>query len=241
MQRSVIILVLFVIAVASVFTTAQVSPPGGTVTVSGTVSSNVAQVGGNAVNTGTGAAGSGTVRVVTATDSTIGTVTAVTAITNALPVGANVIGKVSIDQATPGTTNLVYIKDSSGNNITAVTDPCDGAAKTAFPISVSSATTTQLVAASASNKVYVCHIDLVVASANNIALVEDNDASCASPTAGMAGGTTAATGWNITGNGISFGNGSASVFQTAAVNRYVCIITSGTAQTSGNIMYVLAP
>lgn len=39
----------------------------------------------------------------------ITTVGAVTAITNALPVGANVIGKVSIDQATPGTTNLVAL------------------------------------------------------------------------------------------------------------------------------------
>ena len=37
------------------------------------------------------------------------TVSAVTAITNALPVGANVIGKVSIDQTTPGTTNLVAL------------------------------------------------------------------------------------------------------------------------------------
>ncbi len=140
-----------------------------------------------------------------------------------------------------GTKVPVSIFDSNGATISAVTDPCDGAAKTAVPFSVSSATTTQLVAASASNKVYVCHIDIVVASANNIALVEDGDASCASPTAGMAGGTTAATGWNLTGNGISVGNGVGSVFQTAAVNRYVCIITSGTAQTSGNIMYVLAP
>lgn len=38
-----------------------------------------------------------------------GTITAVTAITNALPVGANVIGKVGIDQTTPGTTNKVTI------------------------------------------------------------------------------------------------------------------------------------
>lgn len=38
-----------------------------------------------------------------------GTITAVTAITNALPVGSNVIGKTSIDQTTPGTTNLVAL------------------------------------------------------------------------------------------------------------------------------------
>lgn len=48
-----------------------------------------------------------------------GTVTAVTAITNALPVGSNVIGKVSIDQTTPGTTNKVDIADSLNNPVSA--------------------------------------------------------------------------------------------------------------------------
>lgn len=51
------------------------------------------------------------------TDSgTITTVSAVTAITNALPVGSNVIGKVSIDQTTPGTTNLVALAANQSIN-----------------------------------------------------------------------------------------------------------------------------
>lgn len=60
---------------------------GGSLTVDGTVSItanssvNVNQIGGNAVNTGTGAAGTGTQRVVTATDSTIGTVTTLSTLT----------------------------------------------------------------------------------------------------------------------------------------------------------------
>ena len=71
---------------------------------------NTAQIAGVATNVGVGAAGAtGTQRVVTATDSTIGTVTAVTAITNALPAGTNLMGKVGIDQTTPGTTNRVDI------------------------------------------------------------------------------------------------------------------------------------
>lgn len=49
----------------------------------------------------------GTVNIAAA--QTLATVTAVTAITNALPVGTNVIGKVSIDQTTPGTTNNVAV------------------------------------------------------------------------------------------------------------------------------------
>lgn len=38
-----------------------------------------------------------------------GTITAVTAITNALPAGTNLLGKISIDQTTPGTTNKVSL------------------------------------------------------------------------------------------------------------------------------------
>lgn len=61
-------------------------------------------------------------RVTLANDSTgiIATVGAVTAITNALPVGANVIGKVSIDQTTPGTTNLVALAANQSVNNTQV-------------------------------------------------------------------------------------------------------------------------
>jgi len=136
----------------------------------------------------------------------------------------------------------VAIFASDGSSISAVTDPCDGVAKTPKPFSISSATTTVLVSASASNKVYICSMNIVVAGANNVALVEDATGSCASPDAGMAGGTTAATGWNFAANGgLTFGNGAAPVFQTASTNVNVCLITSGTAQTSGSIQYVVGP
>lgn len=49
-----------------------------TITPSGTQDINLSQVNGNAVNVGTGAAGTGTQRVTTSTDSTIGTVTSIT-------------------------------------------------------------------------------------------------------------------------------------------------------------------
>lgn len=69
-------------------------------TISGTVSENLAQVNGQTVNVGPGAAGTGTQRVTTSTDSTIATVGAVTAITNALPAGSNVIGQVTANAGT---------------------------------------------------------------------------------------------------------------------------------------------
>ncbi len=49
-----------------------------------------------------------TVDTVTAV-TTVSTVTAVTAITNALPSGTNILGRVGIDQTTPGTTNGVQV------------------------------------------------------------------------------------------------------------------------------------
>ena len=51
--------------------------------------------------------------------TTVSTVSAVTAITNALPAGTNLLGKVGIDQTTPGTTNKVAISDSLGNTVSA--------------------------------------------------------------------------------------------------------------------------
>jgi hypothetical protein len=58
----------------------------------------------------------------------------------------------------------------------------------------------------------------------------------------MAGGTTAATGWNFAANGgIALGNGEATVTKTASTNVNVCLITSGTAQTSGAVVLALAP
>jgi hypothetical protein len=46
-----------------------------------------------------------------------GTLTAVTSITNALPAGTNLLGKVGIDQTTPGTTNAVSIAQLGANTI----------------------------------------------------------------------------------------------------------------------------
>lgn len=82
-------------------------------TGSGNQNVNVSQVNGAAVNVGAGAASTGTQRVVTATDSTIAT------ITNALPAGTNLLGKVGIDQTTPGTTNAVV---ATGNVASGVSD-----------------------------------------------------------------------------------------------------------------------
>lgn len=122
-------------------------------------------------------------------------------------------------------------------------DPCAGVAKVPVPINISTATTTQLIAASSGNYAYICSINIgPTGGAQNIALIEDDTAACASPTAGMAGGMTAASGWNLAaGGGLTLGNGLGTVARTAATNRYVCLISSASQQTSGVLMYALAP
>lgn len=79
----------------------------GTFTPSGTQNVNITQFGGNAVVTGTGASGAGIPRVTVSNDSTVG-----------LIAGSQIIGKVGIDQTTPGTTNLVYAKSCSDGSTT---------------------------------------------------------------------------------------------------------------------------
>jgi hypothetical protein len=122
-------------------------------------------------------------------------------------------------------------------------EPCSGT-KLNAPFSTSSGTTTQLVAASMGNKVYICSVNIgpIGSTANNVAFVEDDTAACASPTAGLIGGTTTGAGWQILANsGLALGGANASIAITATTNRYVCIITSSSSVTPGNITYVLAP
>ena len=86
------------------------TPAGGLMTIQGAASMtavkvdgsgvtgpvNVTQFGSNAVVTGTGASGVGIPRVTVSNDSTVG-----------LVAGSAIVGKVGIDQTTPGTTNAV--------------------------------------------------------------------------------------------------------------------------------------
>jgi hypothetical protein len=73
---------------------------------SGTQDVNIKQVNGHTVLEGAGATGNGSQRVTIAQDST--TVGGA----SSLPAGTNIIGKVGIDQTTPGTTNGVVVTSS---------------------------------------------------------------------------------------------------------------------------------
>jgi hypothetical protein len=74
-----------------------------TALATGELNSNLARVGGNATATGNGVATTGSQRVTIASDNTAFSVNAT------LQAGAALVGKVGIDQTTPGTTNKVSI------------------------------------------------------------------------------------------------------------------------------------
>ena len=130
------------------------------------------------------------------------------------------------------------IKITDGTNFLAV-DPC--AAQPKSYASINQTADTQLVAGTASKKVYVCSIHVVAAAATNIAVVEGTGTVCGTGTAGVSGfgGATAATGWNFAANGgIALGSGESSVGAEGTSGDNLCIFNSGSGQVSGGISYV---
>jgi hypothetical protein len=105
------------------------------------------------------------------------------------------------------------------------------------PISITA--NTNIITGVSAKKTYICGINLIVGAADNVALVEGTTgATCGSGTAGLAGGTTAATGWNFAANGgLTLGNGSGMVAKTATANNDVCLFVSSGAQVSGTVVW----
>ena len=151
-------------------------------------------------------------------------------------------------QPISGTVTIGTFPDNEPINIaqlggTAIyVDPCQQEARTVYVVDIVTATTTEIANQVASEFFYVCSISIFSAGINNVALVEDDSDTCATPTAGLNGGVTAAEGYNFIANqGIVVGTGQAWVMKTGTANRYFCIITSAAVQLSGTITYVSAP
>lgn len=116
-------------------------------------------------------------------------------------------------------------------------DPCSMTAKQFAGISQTSSL--QIIGGSIGKQIYICSLDLVTATAQNIALVEGTGSTCGTSTTGIAGGSTAATGWNFAANsGLVKGDGLGSVFKTGVVADSVCLLLSGSGQVSGSVQYV---
>lgn len=149
------------------------------------------------------------------------------------------------DAATSATGSAVpakasYTGGSDGTNLVGYfVDPCQRGAKSYAVINMSTATTTRIIAPVAAKKNYICSVVIVAGAADNVAIVEGTGGTCGTATAGMAGGTTAASGFNLAANGgLTLGNGYSSVLASAGSNVDTCLVTSAAAQLSGTITYV---
>lgn len=121
-------------------------------------------------------------------------------------------------------------------------DPCRTVANTYTPISITTATTTRIVAPTSAKKTYICNIILTSAAADNVGIVEGTGGTCGTGTAGVIGGTTAANGPNFAANGgLVFGGGGYFVAATAGTNVDLCLITSAATPLAGGIKWVQAP
>lgn len=215
------------------------------ITVQG-IASGVAQP----VSYGTTGSGTSTnaIRVELPTNGTgvIGTVAAVTAITNALPAGTNAIGKLSansgvnIGDVNPATAanwgtgatgaaapaNAQYAGAVSSGNLTGIIQ-ADASAK----IDVSTATTTQLVALSSSKKIYVTSWDVVAAGTGTIKLVYGTGSSCGTGTTDLTGAYSL-----VAQSGLAKGNGLGPVIIVPASNA-LCVTTSAAVGMQGSVSY----
>ena len=176
-----------------------------------------------------------------ATDQTFGTSTYTEATTTGPLVGSvrndtlDALANIT-NEVIPLTTNEV------GALWTAKRDPCSWKAKSYYVVNLTAAATVEIANAVAGEFWYICSVNLVAGGANAVLIAHDDTDGCGSLTAGMNGGTTAATGWGFAANGgIALGNGDSAVMKSATANHYLCIAPSTTAQLSGTIAYVSAP
>lgn len=104
---------------------------------------------------------------------------------------------------------------------------------------ISNTADAQVVTGSSGLRIYICHVNLVVASATNLAVVEGTGTTCATGVgAVLGGGSTAATGWNLGANGtLVVGNGHHVIGLTATAANNLCLLRSGTGQVSGSIIW----
>lgn len=120
-------------------------------------------------------------------------------------------------------------------------DPCQVNTKVHANINGTAGAT--LVTGTASKKIYLCSINIVTATAQNINLVSGTGTVCATSTAatlGLTGGTTAGTGWNFAANGgLTLGSGGFSIGQTNVNADNLCMLISGSGQVTGGFSYVV--
>lgn len=144
-----------------------------------------------------------------------------------------VSGTVTTTPPANASANIAQIAGS-----TVVADPCQVNARLTANISITASG--QIITGTAAKQTYICFLQFAAsATADNVALVEGTGTTCATSIAGMAGGTTAATGWNLLANGsVTAGTIQNWAFKSATLADNVCLLASSGAQISGTVQYV---
>jgi hypothetical protein len=158
--------------------------------------------------------------------------------------------------------NGLLLGFSSGGNLTApsssaplptrpgdgtrqvVIDACEANAQSYATGVITTATTTRIIAPSASNKTYLCAFFMKASAADNVAVVEGTGGTCGTGTAALLGGTTTANGFvfGTAGDGVLLqAGGKVAIVQTAGTNVDTCLITSTTGPLIWSAKYVQAP
>ncbi len=159
------------------------------------------------------------------------------------PIGCRTLAAAPSPVDTTAQTNMPRC-DTLGNTMVAPSnlDPCNRFPQSFTPINLNTVISTNIVAASAGNKTYICQLFLITNAANPTAIVEGTGDTCGSGTVGVIGGPATPTGLPFGANsGVSLGNGMSTIAQTAGTNVNLCIIPGVATQLSGGIRYVRAP
>ncbi len=233
----------------------KVDGTGGTFPVSGNLganqSVNVNQLAGTTTDTNSGNKSAGTLRVVIATDqpqltnkllvtpdaNSAVNVAQVNGVTVSTGVGAAGTGTARVVDVASGSTGSAvptqasYLGANGSGNLTGIV-ACDNWT------AINQTTGTQIITGTSAKKTYICSINLVSATAQNVALVGGTGSVCATSTHAIAGGTTAATGWNLAANGgLAQGSGLGVIMQAGTAADNLCILQSGSGQISGTIAW----
>jgi hypothetical protein len=143
---------------------------------------------------------------------------------------------VSQNNSSNSKTNPILTQAADGTNSVTL-DPC--AVNAGTPVNINLTASGQLITGTSGKQTYICALDVQDETAVSVALVEGTGTTCGTSTAGMGGGSTAATGWNFAANsGMVVGTGANWVRKTVTTGDNVCLLLSGTSQISGGLRYV---
>ena len=183
---------------------------------------NIAQMNGVATTMGNGVSGTGVQRVSISSDNT--------AIANA--------GQAAIGAAPPtGSVQIAGTASGATAGLLAGITVCDSFAN------IQQTAGAQIVTGVSGRRIYICSINLISATAQNVSVVAGTGTVCATTTVavpGLSGGATAATGWNLAANGgIAHGGGLGTIAKTTVNADNLCILQSSTGQVSGGLSYAI--